>query len=59
MENMTYSGLLPVVPPTTVTHGQEAGKLVVKPLVVPVVTQVVPTPESPDATRTDTPRAPS
>lgn len=56
---MTYSGLLPVVPPTTVTHGQEAGKLVVKPLVVPVVTQVVPTPESPDATRTDTPRAPS
>lgn len=47
-----------MVPPTTVTHGQEAGKLVVK-TVEPPLEQVVPTPESPEATRIETPRAPS
>ena len=49
---------VPVVPPTVVTQGQPAGNEVVK-KGVPFALQSDPTPESPDATRTETPRAPS
>ncbi|CAL3971138.1 unnamed protein product [Diplocarpon coronariae] len=55
---LACSGPLRVVPPTVVTQGHEAGKEVVKVVVEPDW-HVVPTPESPEATSTDTPRAPS
>lgn len=51
------SGSTLVVPPTAVTHGQEAGKIEVnRGLPFRLDMQALPGPESPDATIIDTPR---
>lgn len=60
-KNAASSGSTLCVAPTAVTHGQPAGNCGGKCvwLVPSFVTQPAPTPESPDAKRTETPRLPT